>query len=159
IGLTTLKVGDGAALKLALHPQDSLGPLKGRTEVMRRLMVKVAKVAQSDVAVLLSGESGTGKELIARALHESSPRAKKPFVVVDCGALAPGLVASELFGHERGAFTGAERRHVGAFERADGGTLFLDEVGELPQGLQPTLLGALERRTFRRVGGTEDLHV
>jgi DNA-binding NtrC family response regulator len=159
VGLTTLKIGDGAALKLELHPADSLGPLKGRTEVMRRLMTKVAKVAQSDVAVLLAGESGTGKELIARALHESSPRVKQPFVTVDCGALAPGLVASELFGHERGAFTGADRRHVGAFERANGGTLFLDEIGELPSALQSNLLGALERRSFKRVGGTEEVKV
>jgi DNA-binding NtrC family response regulator len=159
VGLTTLRVGDGQALKLELHPGDSLGPLKGRTESMRRLMTKVAKVAQSDVAVLLAGESGTGKELIAHALHEHSPRAKAPFVTVDCGALAPGLVASELFGHERGAFTGADRRHVGAFERAHGGTLFLDEVGELPAALQSNLLGALERKSFRRVGGTEELRV
>src|SRR6185436_20145228 len=101
-----------------LHPGESFGPLKGRTDVMRRLMTRVAKVARSEAAVMLYGESGTGKELLARALHEQSPRAEQPFVTVDCGALAPGLIASELFGHERGAFTGADRRHVGAFERA-----------------------------------------
>jgi DNA-binding NtrC family response regulator len=116
-------------------------------------------VGKSDVAVLLNGESGTGKELLAQALHEQSPRAGKPFVTVDCGSLAPGLVASELFGHERGAFTGAERRHVGAFERADGGTIFLDEIGELPAALQSTLLGVLERKTFRRVGGADTVTV
>ena len=159
IGRTTLEVSDGQTLELELHPGESFGPLKGRTDVMRRLMTRVAKVAKSDAAVLLNGESGTGKELLAQALHEQSPRAGKPFVTVDCGSLAPGLVASELFGHERGAFTGAERRHLGAFERADGGTLFLDEIGELPAALQSTLLGVLERKTFRRVGGTDQVTV
>jgi len=159
IGRTTIEVSDGQTLELELHPGESIGPLKGRTEVMRLLMTKVAKVGKSDVAVLLNGESGTGKELLAQALHEQSPRASKPFVTVDCGSLAPGLVASELFGHERGAFTGAERRHVGAFERADGGTIFLDEIGELPAALQSTLLGVLERKTFRRVGGTDTVTV
>ena len=129
------------------------------TPTMRRLMAQVDRVAKANVPVLLVGESGTGKELVARALHEQSPRADKPLVVVDCGALAPGVVASELFGHERGSFTGAERTHVGAFERADGGTLFLDEIGELPPELQPQLLGALERRRFRRVGGKVDISV
>ncbi len=159
IGRTTIEVGDGQTLELELHPGESIGPLKGRTEVMRRLMTKVAKVGKSDVAVLLNGESGTGKELLAQALHEQSPRASKPFVTVDCGSLAPGLVASELFGHEKGSFTGAERRHVGAFERADGGTIFLDEIGELPSALQSTLLGVLERKQFRRVGGAETVTV
>ncbi|MFT3835693.1 MAG: sigma 54-dependent Fis family transcriptional regulator [Myxococcaceae bacterium] len=159
IGRTTLKVSDGQRLELELHPSNALGPLKGRTELMRRLMTKLQKVAQSDVAVLLNGESGTGKELIARALHEHSQHSKEPFITVDCGALAPGLVASELFGHEKGAFTGADRRHIGAFERAHKGTLFLDEIGELPPALQSTLLGVLERRKFRRVGGTDDVQV
>ncbi len=159
IGRSTLKVSDGQRLELELYPANALGPLKGRTELMRRLMTRVQKVAQSEVAVLLNGESGTGKELIARALHEHSPRAKEPFVTVDCGALAPGLVASELFGHEKGAFTGADRRHAGAFERAHQGTLFLDEIGELPPALQSTLLGVLERRRFRRVGGTDEVQV
>ncbi|MBL8951656.1 MAG: sigma 54-dependent Fis family transcriptional regulator [Myxococcaceae bacterium] len=159
IGRTTIEVSDGQTLELELHPGESIGPLKGRTEVMRLLMTKVARVGKSDVAVLLNGESGTGKELLAQALHEQSPRAAKPFVTVDCGSLAPGLVASELFGHERGAFTGADRRHVGAFERADGGTLFLDEIGELPAALQSTLLGVLERKTFRRVGGADTVTV
>ncbi|MCA9611653.1 MAG: sigma-54-dependent Fis family transcriptional regulator, partial [Myxococcales bacterium] len=117
------------------------------------------RAAASDVAVLLVGESGTGKERVARALHDLGPRVTRPFVTVDCGALAPTLVASELFGHEAGAFTGATHRHVGAFERAHGGTLFLDEIGELPEALQPTLLGVLERRRFRRLGGKEELSV
>ncbi len=159
IGRTALRVGEGGTASLELLEGESLGPMKGRTPAMRHLMARVRRAAQSDVSVLLVGESGTGKELIARALHEHGPRAKKPFVTVDCGSLAPGLVASELFGHEKGAFTGADRRHVGAFERADGGTVFLDEIGELPSSLQPALLGALERRRFRRVGGTEEIKV
>jgi DNA-binding NtrC family response regulator len=109
--------------------------------------------------VLVVGESGTGKELIARAVHELGARARGPFVTVDCGALSPSLVAGELFGHERGSFTGAEKRHAGAFERADGGTLFLDEVGELPAAQQASLLGVLERRRFRRVGGSDEVAV
>jgi len=109
--------------------------------------------------VLVIGESGTGKELVARGLHDLGRRAAGPFVAVDCAALSPALVASELFGHERGAFTGADRQHVGAFERAHGGTLFLDEIGELSAALQASLLGALERRRFRRVGGTADIAI
>jgi DNA-binding NtrC family response regulator len=159
LGRTRVCVTDGDSVTLEVHPDDRLGELRGRSRPMRRLMAQITKAAQSDVPVLLVGESGTGKELIARALHEMSPRARGPFEVVDCGALAPNLVASELFGHERGAFTGAERRHVGAFERAHGGTLFLDEIGELPPELQPALLGALERRQFRRVGGTQVIDV
>jgi DNA-binding NtrC family response regulator len=111
------------------------------------------------VSALIIGESGTGKELAARALHEASPRSEKPFVVVDCASIVPTLVGSELFGHERGAFTGADRMHVGAFERAQGGTLFLDEIGELPLAIQPSLLGALERRRIKRVGGKDDIAV
>src|SRR4029079_332790 len=135
--------------------RDIVGRSSGLEDVLRR----VERVASSDTSVLILGETGTGKELIARAIHARSPRADRPLVAVNCGALAPGLVASELFGHERGAFTGADRRHEGAFERANGGTLFLDEVGELPAALQSNLLGALERRSFRRVGGTEEIRV
>jgi DNA-binding NtrC family response regulator len=159
LGRTSLKVGEGATVTLELSEGDGLGELRGGTPVMRRLFAKVQKLAQTEASVLLVGESGTGKELIARALHEEGARSERPFVTVDCGSLSPGLVASELFGHERGAFTGADKRHVGAFERAHGGTLFLDEVGELPAQLQATLLGALERRRFRRVGGTEEIEV
>jgi DNA-binding NtrC family response regulator len=117
---------------------------------MKRLFATAAKLASSEVPVLLFGESGTGKELLARALHDASPRADKPFVTVDCGAVTPTLFSSELFGHERGAFTGAERQHLGAFERAHGGSLFLDEIGELPGELQPALLGALGASEDRR---------
>jgi DNA-binding NtrC family response regulator len=126
---------------------------------MRRLMSQVRKVAPSNVSVLSVGESGTGKELIARALHDLGPRAGKPFVTVDCGAITPTLVQSELFGHEAGAFTSALKSKAGAFETASGGTLFLDEVGELPAELQPMLLGALERRRFCRVGSQKEVSV
>jgi len=159
LGMTALRLGDGQAVTLAVHEQEALAGLRGRTPAMRRLLHRVEKAAQSDAAVLLVGESGTGKEVIAHALHDLGPRAHKPFVTVDCGALSPTLVASELFGHERGAFTGADRQHVGAFERAQGGTLFLDEVGELPAALQATLLGVLERRRIRRLGGRTELAV
>ncbi len=110
-------------------------------------------------SVLVLGETGTGKELVARALHDEGPRRAGPFVVVDCGALPHHLVESELFGHERGAFTGAVARHAGAFERAKGGTVFLDEIGELPQSAQAALLGALERRRVRRVGGEREIEL
>jgi DNA-binding NtrC family response regulator len=159
IGTSKLRLRGGEEAMVELHGGDALGALRGRTEVMRRLMARVLKIAASEVAVLLVGESGTGKELIARALHEHSRRAGGRFVTMDCGAMAPHLVASELFGHERGAFTGADAQRNGAFELAHGGTLFLDEVGELPADLQSYLLGALERRTFRRVGGRDDIRV
>ncbi len=159
LGNTRLSVSDGDASVVELYADDELGELKGKTELMRRLMAQVTTAAQSVVPVLVIGESGTGKELVARAVHQESPRAQGPFVTLDCGALAPNLVASELFGHERGAFTGADRQHVGAFERASGGTLFLDEIGELPPELQPQLLGALERKRFRRVGGRSEIDV
>ena len=159
LGRTRVKLSDGEGAVVELHSGDSLCGLRGTSQVMRRLMAQVERLAQSNVPVLVNGESGTGKELVARALHDLSPRATGPFVTVDCGALAPSLMVSELFGHERGSFTGAERQHAGAFERADGGTVFLDEIGELPADLQPQLLGALERRRFRRVGGKQDIAV
>lgn len=159
IGRTTLRADDGETVDQELLEGDTLGPLRGRSPSMRRLMAQLQRAAQSDVSVLILGETGSGKEVVARAIHETSRRASGPFETVDCGALAPALVASELFGHEKGAFTGADQRYIGAFERADGGTLFLDELGELPASLQPVLLGALERRSFRRVGGTERIDV
>jgi DNA-binding NtrC family response regulator len=121
---------------------------------MRRIFALVGKVAPTDTTVLLTGESGTGKEVSARAIHEHSKRADGPFVVVDCAALPPTLIESELYGHERGAFTGADRARVGAFEAASGGTLFLDEIGELPLDLQTRLLGAIERRQIQPLGST-----
>ncbi|MFT5355838.1 MAG: DNA-binding NtrC family response regulator [Polyangiales bacterium] len=159
IGRSQVRIREGNNVTVELHQETALGGLRGRSRKMRRLMAQTGRAAIGGTSVLLVGESGTGKELIAQALHDLSPRAADPFEVVDCGSLSPNLIASELFGHERGAFTGAERRHIGAFERANGGTLFLDEIGELPAELQPTLLGALERRRFRRVGGREDIAV
>jgi DNA-binding NtrC family response regulator len=134
----------------------SLGQNFAASRAMHDLYAMVARLAPSEVTVTLTGETGTGKDVFAHLLHDTSPRADEPFVVFDCGAVPPNLVESELFGHERGAFTGAHAEHPGAFERADGGTLFLDEIGELPLDLQPRLLRALDNRSVRRVGGTKD---
>jgi two-component system, NtrC family, response regulator GlrR len=128
------------------------GGLVGDAPAMRALFALCEQAAASDSTVLLEGESGTGKEVLADAIHRASPRAERPFVVVDCGALASNLVESELFGHEKGAFTGADRERAGALEEANGGTLFLDEIGELPLEQQVKLLRALESREVRRVG-------
>jgi transcriptional regulator with PAS, ATPase and Fis domain len=117
------------------------------------------KAARSDVTVLLEGDSGTGKDVLAFALHQESSRRDGPFVVVDCGAIPEHLIESELFGHERGAFTGAVAARAGAFEQADGGTVFLDEIGEMPIEAQPKLLRALENRSFRKVGGSATVRV
>jgi DNA-binding NtrC family response regulator len=148
-----------ARTELLPSDAESFGPVLGRSLAMRKIFGVLERVAATDVTVLLQGETGTGKDLIARAIHEASPRAEGPYVVVDCGAVAPSLIESELFGHEKGAFTGAHQRRRGAFELANGGTLFLDEVGELPLDLQPKLLRVLENRKFRRVGGNEEIEV
>jgi two-component system, NtrC family, response regulator AtoC len=124
---------------------------------MVRALELVRKVAPTNATVLIQGESGTGKELVARCIHRNSPRAQKVFVPVNCAALSPTLIESELFGHERGAFTGATGQHAGRFERAHGGTLFLDEIGELDAGLQAKLLRVLQEKTFERVGGTRQI--
>jgi len=126
---------------------------------MREIFGLLERLAPSDATVLLGGETGTGKDAMARAIHEASKRKDRPFIIVDCGAVVANLIESELFGHEKGAFTGASERRRGAFELADGGTLFLDEIGELPLDLQPKLLRALEARSFRRVGGNTELSV
>ncbi|MCH9683804.1 MAG: sigma 54-interacting transcriptional regulator [Deltaproteobacteria bacterium] len=139
---------------IPLPSQTRCGPLLGRSPAMRRVFELVRKVSATDATVLLSGESGTGKEVAARAVHECSRRASGPFVVVDCAALPPTLIESELYGHERGAFTGAERARTGAFEAAAGGTLFLDEIGELPLDLQTRLLGVIERREVQPLGSS-----
>ncbi len=159
LGTTEVRIHDGSGTVVEVYEEDHLDDLFGITPAMRRLMAQVERIARANVPVLILGESGTGKELVARAIHRHGHCPEGPFVTVDCGALAPALVASELFGHERGAFTGAERQHIGALERAHGGTLFLDEIGELPSELQPQLLGALERRRFRRVGGRTEIAV
>ena len=159
LGGTTLEINDSSKRLVSLHESDVLGGLRGESMPMRRAMAVLAKVAPTAASVLLAGESGTGKEVAARVLHDESARRLRPFEVVDCASLVPTLVASELFGHERGAFTGADRAHVGAFERAEGGTVFLDEIGELPKEVQPNLLGALERRRIRRLGGRTDIPI
>jgi DNA-binding NtrC family response regulator len=130
--------------------------LSSASRAMDEVFTMVERLAPTDVTVTLTGETGTGKDVFAHALHDASPRAGRPFVVFDCGAVPPTLVESELFGHERGAFTGAHAEHLGAFERAQGGTLFLDEIGELPLELQPRLLRVLDNRSVRRVGGSKD---
>src|SRR5258706_5134016 len=126
---------------------------------MRELFARLEKLAKSDTTVLVTGETGAGKELVAEALHDHSPREKGPFVVLDCGSIPPNLIESELFGHERGAFTGATNSYAGAFERAHGGTVFLDEIGELPLAMQPKLLRVLERKEVRRAGGSKTMEV
>src|SRR5262245_1713533 len=125
VGRNTLSVQNGEVLTVPLADEERIPSLKGRTPVMRQLIARVDKASQSDASVLIVGETGTGKEVIAQAIHQASARKDEPFVIVDCGALIPNLIASELFGHERGAFTGADKKHVGAFENANGGTLFL----------------------------------
>jgi transcriptional regulator with PAS, ATPase and Fis domain len=132
--------------------------LVGRAPAFQEMLSMVSRAAPTDTSVLLLGETGTGKEMVARAIHDASGRSRAPFVAVDCSGLAETLFESELFGHERGAFTGALARKSGLVEVAAGGTLFLDEVGDIPLGLQVKLLRLLETGTFRRVGGTEPLH-
>ena len=136
-----------------------LGDMIGQSVKMRQIFGLIKKIAPMDVSVVIQGETGTGKELVARAIHENSSRKKGPMVVLDCGAIPPNLIESELFGHEKGAFTGAIASRPGAFERANGGTIFLDELGELRLDLQPKLLRVLENREVRRVGGNEVLEV
>jgi DNA-binding NtrC family response regulator len=131
----------------------------GASASMQRIVTLLPRVALSGANILLEGETGTGKSLVAELIHRMGPRAQAPFLVVDCGALAPSLIESELFGHERGAFTGATDRRPGVFEAAEGGTVFLDEIGELPLEMQPRLLRALEERTVRRIGSTRPVPI
>jgi transcriptional regulator with GAF, ATPase, and Fis domain len=158
-----MRVGDS---ELALTPSgetvereqtttDRFGDLLGCSPRMRELFADLERIAATDVTLLVEGETGTGKDLVAESVHRASARSSGPFVVFDCGAVSPSLVESELFGHERGAFTGAIHAHAGVFEQADGGTLLLDEIGELPKELQPKLLRALENRQVRRVGASK----
>ncbi|HEY3595077.1 MAG TPA: sigma 54-interacting transcriptional regulator [Polyangiaceae bacterium] len=145
--------------ELRLHPDSRFGRLIGESNVMRAAFDRLARIAARDTTLLLEGESGTGKELAAEAVHESSGRRDGPFVVVDCGSIPRTLLEAELFGHERGAYTGASQARPGAFVRANGGTIFLDEVGELDIDLQPRLLRVLERREVKPIGGAQPLTV
>jgi transcriptional regulator with GAF, ATPase, and Fis domain len=133
--------------------------LIGESELMREVRKNIAIAATLDLSVLITGEPGTGKELVARGIHKASSRAEKPFVAVNCAAINPNLIESELFGHEKGAFTGALARKLGRFERANGGTLFLDEIGDLPAPSQAMLLRVLQEREFERVGGTQAIKI
>ncbi|GEJ56081.1 sigma-54-dependent transcriptional regulator [Anaeromyxobacter diazotrophicus] len=146
-------------LRGELEREAGFDELVGTSPEMRDVLALVEQVAGADATVLLRGETGTGKELLARALHRRSPRRERPFVAVNCSAVPAGLVESELFGHEKGAFTGAVARRVGRFEQADGSTLFLDEIGELDPAVQAKLLRVLQEREFTRVGGTAALQV
>ncbi len=146
-------------LNQQLHGEFDFGNIIGDSAALREVLSKVEQVAPTASTVLLRGETGTGKELVAHAIHINSPREEKPFVRVNCAALAPGVLESELFGHEKGSFTGAVARRPGRFELADGGTLFLDEVGDLPMEVQIKLLRTLQEREFERVGGTETIKV
>jgi two-component system response regulator GlrR len=138
---------------------EAFGDFKTKTNSARRVLAQMKLVAPTEATVLIEGETGTGKELLARAIHAHSARADGPFIVVDCGAVTDSLLESQLFGHEKGAFTGASEARAGAFEAANGGTVFLDELGELPLELQPKLLRVLEARTVRRLGSVEDRRV
>ncbi len=148
---------ENVSLRKQLDSKFGLENIVGQSAVMKEIFEVVQQVAPTRATVLVTGESGTGKELIAKALHQLSPRARQPFVAVHCAALAPTLLESELFGHERGAFTGAHERRIGRFELAQGGTLFLDEIGEIDQTIQVKLLRFLGERTFERVGSNKTL--
>ncbi|HLL71712.1 MAG TPA: sigma-54 dependent transcriptional regulator [Pyrinomonadaceae bacterium] len=146
-------------LRASLGSFYGFGRLLGSSPALERIMQQARAVADTSATVLLSGENGTGKEMLARAIHEESPRADQPFIAVSCAALPESLIESELFGHERGAFTGATQAKKGRFELADGGTLFLDEIGELNQAVQVKLLRVLQERAFERLGSTKTLTV
>ena len=149
------------SLRLALRERDQEGleGLIGASPAMQRIYKVAAQIAPARATVLITGESGTGKGELARAIHRKGPRRDGPFVALHCAALAETLLESELFGHERGSFTGADRRRAGRFEQAHGGTIFLDEIGEVPPSIQVKLLRVLQERTFERVGGNETIHV
>jgi PAS domain S-box-containing protein len=150
---------ENLALREEVDRASMFEEIVGTSKSLEAVLAQVGKVAPTNSTVLITGETGTGKELIARAIHKRSQRSKRAFVSVNCAALAPGLISSELFGYEKGAFTGATQRRLGRFELADGGTIFLDEVGELPPETQVALLRVLQEREFERVGGTHSVHV
>jgi DNA-binding NtrC family response regulator len=146
-------------LRARIERDFGMGSLIGRGAAMRQVFETIRKVAETDLTVLVRGESGTGKELVAQALHEASARKSGPFVAVNCAAIGRELVESELFGHEKGAFTGADARRIGRFEAAHGGTIFLDEIGDMAPDTQAKVLRVLQERTFERVGGTKPIQV
>ena len=150
---------ENVALREEIDKASMFEEIVGSSEKLRRVLAHVAKVAPTDSTVLITGETGTGKELVARAIHKRSRRASRAFVSVNCAAIPPSLIASELFGYEKGAFTGATQRRLGRFEVADGGTIFLDEIGELPSETQVALLRVLQERSFERVGGNHPITV
>src|SRR3712207_634525 len=150
---------ENLALRLQLRDRGAFGELVGASEPMRQIYALIEQVAPSSASVLLTGESGTGKELCARTIHNLSPRKNNAFVAINCSAIPETLMESELFGHERGAFTGAAARRLGCFELANGGTLLLDEISEMPVSLQAKLLRVLEERRLRRLGGTHETPV
>src|ERR1700734_1997160 len=152
-------VQEARRLRDRLRERNAFSPIVSSDPKMQAVLELVAQVGPSKASVLVTGESGTGKELIAEAIHLASPRSKAPFVRLHCAALSESLLESELFGHERGAFTGAVARREGRFKQADGGTLFLDEIGEIPAAVQVKLLRFLQERTFERVGGNETMRV
>jgi transcriptional regulator with PAS, ATPase and Fis domain len=160
LGETILTVANlGEPMALELSARHRFGEVLGASTEMRRMYAILERVAPTEASVLIQGETGTGKELVARSIHDASPRANGPFVVVDCGSIAENLIDGELFGHVRGAFSGAVADRRGLVEEADGGTLFLDEIGELPPSLQPRLLRVLESHEVRRVGGNTSKRV
>ena len=150
---------ENIALREEVDKVSMFEEIVGSSEPLRRVLIQVAKVAATDSTVLILGETGTGKEMIARAIHRRSKRANRAFIRVNCAAIPPTLIASELFGHEKGAFTGASQKRLGRFELADGGTIFLDEIGELPAETQSALLRVLQEREFERVGGSQSVSV
>jgi DNA-binding NtrC family response regulator len=144
-------------VKEPISVEERYGRALGRSPAMRRIFALLPRIAAADATVLIDGETGTGKSILADAIHTGSSRARGPFVTIDCSAIPPTLIESELFGHERGAFTGAQQARAGAFEAAAGGTLFLDEVGDLPLDMQPKLLRALEDRVVKRIGSNREV--
>lgn len=150
---------ENVALREEIDKASMFEEIVGSSSALKEVLFRVSQVAPTDATALIMGETGTGKELIARAIHKRSQRAAKAFVTVNCAAIPPSLIGSELFGHEKGAFTGALQRRIGRFELADGGTIFLDEIGELPLETQNTLLRVLQERAFERVGGTRTVHI
>ena len=158
----SFEIEDSAPVKVAFDSNElsssGLPRIVGNSDALHKVLGMVQIVSPTDATVLINGETGTGKELIAEAIHKCSNRSKGPFVKVNCAAIPTGLLESELFGHERGAFTGAVTRSIGRFERANRGTLFLDEIGDLPLELQPKILRVLQERQFERLGSTATIH-